>query len=647
MALRKKTLLVISLTLLALMAALYISSEMILGQTYLDLERQDTIEDVTRAVNGLQDTINAFELIALGWSKWDDTRDFIADGNQDFIDVNLLDGMFIGTGFEWAVFLTADEEIVHNKWVDLTLGHEIPVPESILPHIEAGSPLLDHADESSEIGGVLLLPEGIMLVTSLPVLNSEGVGPITGKLVWGELFDETDQAHLAEEMRLNIHLFRLDSETLPAHVSGALAALSPDAPVLVQPASETLISGYTVMRDVYGQPALMLQVQQPRTVFAQGQASLTFFMLSMLVTGAAFTGAALFQLERGILRRLQRLSEGIGKIRETNDLHMRVPISGRDEISDLSTGFNSMVDALERARTKLQQAHDQLEQRVQERTQALSQANQQLETEIAERKQAQEELAIARDQAVEALRLKTQILANISHDARTPLNIISLHAELMHDGFYGPVSERQQHKIEDIQISTRQLLGFMNNMLGEAQMNGHKLKLQQIDFAPADLLDEVVTAMKPLARRKGVALERESGALDGLCTQGDPDRLRQVIMNLVDNAVKFSKEGKISLRLSQPDAGHWALEVQDEGQGIPADALESIFDAFYQVDGSVTRETNRGVGLGLSIVQQLVTLMHGKIDVRSTLGTGSTFTITLPLNTAEGEKDAAAVRDHR
>jgi two-component system capsular synthesis sensor histidine kinase RcsC len=118
---------------------------------------------------------------------------------------------------------------------------------------------------------------------------------------------------------------------------------------------------------------------------------------------------------------------------------------------------------------------------------------------------------------------------------------------------------------------------------------------------------------------------------------GDPDRLKQIVMNLIDNAIKFTDQGTVTARIYRTDTEHWAIQVTDTGRGIPADVQSDIFEAFWQVDSSITREINRGVGLGLSIVKQLVILMQGSIVLQSEPGHGSTFTITLPLNEKQGE----------
>jgi signal transduction histidine kinase len=208
---------------------------------------------------------------------------------------------------------------------------------------------------------------------------------------------------------------------------------------------------------------------------------------------------------------------------------------------------------------------------------------------------------------------------------------------MLQRGLYGPIPDQQSELLDTILVSARQLLFFINNLLDQAQLEAGKVTLSKVEFTPADLLTDVQIAMLPLAIRKELKLETEMSddLPPSLC--GDPQRLNQIVSNLVVNAIKFTDQGMVKVRLCRPDQTHWAIQVSDTGPGIPPEAQGRIFEAFWQVDGSATRKVSRGVGLGLSIVQQLTALMEGQVSVRSEFGSGSTFTVTLPIEAAQGE----------
>lgn len=245
-------------------------------------------------------------------------------------------------------------------------------------------------------------------------------------------------------------------------------------------------------------------------------------------------------------------------------------------------------------------------------------------------RRSEQALAIAHAQALEGSRLKSQLLANVSHDLRTPLNAIIGYAEMLQEGVFGPLVESQQQTIREIMDSAGELLHFVTNLLNQAQIESGKIILKTTAFAPAELIDSIRATLNPLAQAKGLAFNINIDPEMPPTLYGDPYWLRQAMSNLIGNAIKFTEQGSIHLRVYQPDAQHWAFQVSDTGSGIPPEAQEYIFETFRQVDGTITRQQG-GSGLGLSIVKQLVTLMQGQITLTSELGRGSTFTLTLPL----------------
>lgn len=245
-------------------------------------------------------------------------------------------------------------------------------------------------------------------------------------------------------------------------------------------------------------------------------------------------------------------------------------------------------------------------------------------------KQTQEALSLARDQALEASRLKTQFLAKVSHELRTPLGSIMGYAELLRDEFYGLLDEEKKDPVGAIVANANFLADMVNDLLDEAQLETKNMSLRLGFFSPAALLQKTAARLAVLAGNKGLAFSTE--ILPPLSDRiyGDEQRLEQILVNLGGNAIKFTKTGEVRIRLYQNDPGHWGIRVSDTGAGIPPEAQEFIFEPFRQVDNSLTRE-NRGSGLGLTIVKQLVELMDGEISLDSEVGAGSTFTIILPL----------------
>jgi PAS domain S-box-containing protein len=249
-------------------------------------------------------------------------------------------------------------------------------------------------------------------------------------------------------------------------------------------------------------------------------------------------------------------------------------------------------------------------------------------------KQAQEAMRIAYDQALEANRAKSQLLSKVSHELRTPLGGILGYAELLQGSTFGELNDGQLKASTEIVESAHYLSGMVNELLDEAQMSSNTATLMEKKFSPVELLQQATSGMDILAQKKGLEF---SIRLDPALPEelyGDDRRLRQIILNLIGNAIKFTKEGSVQVGMSLPDLEHWKIQVTDTGIGIPKEAQAYIFEPFRQADVAITHD-NRGIGLGLSITKQLVELMRGRITLNSEVGKGSTFTVLLPIKGPE------------
>lgn len=247
---------------------------------------------------------------------------------------------------------------------------------------------------------------------------------------------------------------------------------------------------------------------------------------------------------------------------------------------------------------------------------------------VTEHKRYETELRQAHAEAVEANQVKTKLLANVSHDLRTPLNAILGYTEMLHTGTLGQLTSEQQNATTEIYDSTNKLLVFINNLIGQAQIETGRVLINARLFSPQELIEDIRSTAQFWAKKKGLLLSYDIDPQLPVTMKGDPYWLKQILLNLVNNAMKFTDEGGVYVYLSRPDENHWAVQVRDTGIGIPKEAQNRIFEAFQQADSG---RKSAGSGLGLSIVRELVALMEGQIHLESEEGKGSTFTITLPI----------------
>lgn len=242
-------------------------------------------------------------------------------------------------------------------------------------------------------------------------------------------------------------------------------------------------------------------------------------------------------------------------------------------------------------------------------------------------------VAVLRDftREAELEQMKNTFMAIVSHELRTPLNAILGYAEMLIESVYGQINEKQQNASHRIMMNAQRLLGIVSDLLDQAQIEAGKLKIQVMPCKPAELLDNLHDVMDKIVSDKSLNLITELDPSMPPTIIGDPQRLQQIMVNLTNNAVKFTTSGTIYVKVyPYEDGKSWRIQTIDTGSGIPEDAKEYIFESFRQVDGASTRQ-HGGVGLGLSIVKQLVELMNGKITVESEIAKGSTFIVTLPL----------------
>lgn len=249
---------------------------------------------------------------------------------------------------------------------------------------------------------------------------------------------------------------------------------------------------------------------------------------------------------------------------------------------------------------------------------------------ITEQKRAQDALLIAYDQALEADRAKSQLLARVSHELRTPLGGILGYAELLREGQLGEILEEQKVAANSILQSAQYLTTMVNELLDEAQIQANTTILKEKIFAPAALLERAVAGLEMMAEKKGLEFVAFLDPDLPACLMGDEQRLRQIMTNLVGNAIKFTEKGQVQVHVARHTPKQWMIQVKDTGMGIPREAHSSIFEPFQQAQNGITQE-NRGIGLGLAITKQLVELMGGRIKLDSQIGQGSSFTVLLPM----------------
>lgn len=325
-----------------------------------------------------------------------------------------------------------------------------------------------------------------------------------------------------------------------------------------------------------------------------------------------------------VARRVERFSEsvlGVSLIQYTNG----------DELDELERDFKNLATEVERSRDQLQQEVDYksaLAVQLRDRTQKLEQINLQLKIEIKQRLQREKELQTAREQAEVASHAKSEFLSRMSHELRTPLNAILGFGQLLEINPTQPLNELQAGNVREILNAGNHLLEMVNEILdlNRIESGQFEIKLEAIAIAP--LLEKCVSQLRPMAMQRNISIEVESNT--PYAVTANRARLRQVLLNLFSNAIKYNrKDGKVYVCCQTSTSDRLRISVQDTGHGITADLLPSLFKPFERLESAY--EGIEGTGIGLVLAKKLIESMHGDIGVESVPDEGSIFWIELPL----------------
>lgn len=575
MKLRKKTLIISGIALACLILIVLAISTIVIMNSYIELEKKYAEKNVIRVINALEDDISTLDTFVYDWAAWDDTYEFIDDLNQDYIDSNLVDETFIDSELDIMLFIDSSGRIVYGKAFDRENEEEIPIPEFFyeVPH---DSVLFKHESVESSVAGIILTPEGVMIVASRPIIKSNDEGPVKGTLLMGRYLDSEKVSYISEVTHLSVSMHYIGEEDFPEDFMEVIPHLSKDLPIYVKPIDENSISGYGLFEDIYGNPVLMVKAEMDRDIYAQGKSTVLYFIISTIVIGAVLCLLMLLLLDKYVLSRVSKLSREVVEIGEKKDFSSKVSEEGSDELSSLSKTINKMLKSLEINAAELKRSNEELE----------------------------------------------QFAYVISHDLREPLRMIKSYMELLKKR-YGEKMEQDAKDFIDFAVDgAERMQRMIDDLLTYSRVDRKGKPFRKVDTN--EILEKALKNLE-VAIKETKAIVKSSKLPEVF---GDETQLLMLFQNLISNAIKFRDSRKPEVKITAERKGkEWVFCFEDNGIGIKPENFDRIFNIFQRLH---TAKEYQGTGIGLAICKKIVERHGGRIWVESEPGKGSKFYFTIP-----------------
>lgn len=559
---------------------------------FVDIDRDMADLNQQRVLEALSEHQKYMMALAGDYGGWDLTYDFVLSKAPAYIASNISVETVRKMGTNALVIMDKEgrivSEMVISPYSDEPLGlRDITQnPDAVIAALNTSG------DSEARKIGVFRTHLYPMAFASHPILPNASTGTPRGSFLIGSFITEDYIAEMGKRLSVNVSAVSNGSADWPG-----LRTIDDTADAI--PDGEHILNR-RFLYDILGAPALLLEIRTPRAISLAGRHVVVLAILFLSISSLALLLMSHLSLKRMIVGPLGGLTDYIEKLRAGSKMPGHLDESRGDELGILAQQFNALIRELG---------------------------------------ETQHEMADARDDALQAAQAKAQFLANMSHEIRTPMNgVVGMTDLLLSSDSLGG---NERRFAETVRTSAASLLCIINDVLDFSKMEAGKMQLDSEEFDLRQCVEEVIELLANGADKKGLQLIGDIAPELPRALLGDVSRLRQVLINLVGNAIKFTDKGGVTVSVSVDSSGSDAsavrFSVKDTGIGVSDADKATIYESFAQADGSVDRRFG-GTGLGLAISRHIVELMGGSIELESELDVGSTFSFVVELAHADGHR---------
>ncbi len=598
MNIRLKLMAIVAVALLITIPVLYYFISGIMLESYRSIENQNADIHMNSVTRSFIEISEDFSNKMNDWALWDDTYNFARDRNRRYIESNISYESMRLLNIDFLFMVCDSNEIILDCFFDHKNQKIISASDGFKRTVMQIAGALDSEKVKTRSAKLVSLDSRPAMIASNLILTSQGDGPARGFLIYGHFIDEGEADKINRLTALNISFSKIveavDCVETNHKIFDVTGEISYSAVKKVTP---DYIECNVLFNDIYRRPLFLTAFKTSRSVYNQGLTALKIFIAALISSGIMFFIFTSYFINRFVIGRIIKLSGEVKNMPMPGGfeaVEKRVCVEGDDEIASLSSEINLMLEKIDGSAIKMNRLFKELDA---------------------------------------AVRAKSDFLGNIGHELRTPITCIIGYADMLSDM---PLEGEMREFVNRIKLSGHILVSTVNDILDYISIEGGVLILKNSNFEITSVFDEITGYAKFIASEKNLSfISSIDENLKGLKVIGDETRLKQIILNLSGNAIKFTESGFIeigaSLVMQTESEVLVKIFVKDSGVGISEEKQSGIFMPFVQSDNSSTRKYG-GAGLGLAIANHLVKLMGGeKICLDSKPGCGSNFYFNIKL----------------